>query len=34
MGAKIDLAGHKYNKLTVIKETEKRDASGCIIWEC
>ena len=34
MGAKIDLTGHKYNKLTVIKETDKRDSSGCIMWEC
>lgn len=34
MGAKIDLTGHKYNKLTVIKETNKRDSSGCIMWEC
>lgn len=34
MGAKINLIGQKYNKLTVIKETKKRDSSGCIIWEC
>lgn len=34
MGAKINLTGQKYNKLTVIKETDKRDSSGCIIWEC
>lgn len=34
MGAKINLAGQKYNKLTVVKETDKRDSSGCIIWEC
>ena len=34
MGKKIDLTGQKYNKLTVIKETEKRDSSGCVIWQC
>lgn len=34
MGAKINLTGQKYNKLTVIKETNKRDSSGCIMWEC
>ena len=34
MGAKINLTGQKYNKLTVIKETDKRDSSGCIMWEC
>ena len=34
MGAKINLIGQKYNKLTVIKETKKRDSSGCIVWEC
>lgn len=34
MGKKIDLTGQKYNRLTVIKESPKRDSSGCIIWEC
>lgn len=34
MGAKLDLTGQKYNKLTVVRETDKRDSSGCIIWEC
>lgn len=34
MGAKINLVGQKYNKLTVIKETSKRDSSGGVVWEC
>ena len=34
MGKKIDLTGQKFEKLLVIKETDKRDSSGCIIWEC
>lgn len=34
MGKKIDLTGQKYNRLTVIKESSKRDSSGCIMWEC
>ena len=34
MGKRIDLTGQKYNRLTVIKESPKRDSSGCIIWEC
>ena len=34
MGKKIDLTGQKYNRLTVIKESPKRDSSGCVMWEC
>ena len=34
MGAKINLLGQKFNRLTVIEETEKRDSSGSIIWKC
>lgn len=34
MGKKIDLTGQKYNRLTVIKESSKRDSSGCVMWEC
>lgn len=34
MGIRINLIGQKYNKLTVIEETSKRDSSGCIIWKC
>ena len=34
MGKKLDLTGQKYNRLTVIKESSKRDSSGCVMWEC
>ena len=34
MGRPLDLIGNKYNKLTVIEKTSKRDSSGCIIWKC
>lgn len=34
MPRKIDLIGQHFNQLTVIKETDKRNASGCILWEC
>ena len=29
-----DLTGQKFGKLSVIKETNKRGADGCIVWEC
>ena len=34
MPRKIDLTNQKFNKLTVIKETSQRNASGSILWEC
>lgn len=34
MGKSIDLTGKKFGKLVVIRKTEKRDQSGCIMWEC
>lgn len=34
MGKKIDLTNHIFNKLTVLKETPKRDRTGGIIWLC
>lgn len=29
-----DLTGQQFGRLTVVQATEKRDKSGCVIWEC
>ena len=34
MGARINLLGQTFDRLTVIEETKERDKSGCIIWKC
>lgn len=34
MGKSIDLTGKRYGKLVVLRKTEKRDSSGCVMWEC
>lgn len=34
MGVSIDLVGRTYGKLTVLRKTLERDASGCVMWEC
>lgn len=34
MGTKINLEGKKFGRLTVIKDSGKRDSSGNIMWEC
>lgn len=34
MGKKIDLTNQQFNYLTVIKPTDKRSASGSILWLC
>lgn len=34
MGKKLDLTNQKFGKLIVIKDSNKRDSSGCVIWEC
>lgn len=34
MGRKIDLTGHKFGRLTVLKESEHRDLDGNIYWVC
>jgi hypothetical protein len=32
--AKKDLVGQKFNRLTVLKDTEKRTSGGNVIWKC
>lgn len=34
MGTRINLEGKKFGRLTVIKDSGKRDSSGNIMWEC
>lgn len=34
LGKSIDLAGKRYGKLIVVCKTDKRDAAGCVMWEC
>lgn len=34
MGARIDLTGQTFGRLTVLEETEHRDSKGSIIWKC
>jgi hypothetical protein len=34
MGKKIDLTNKIFNRLTVLKDTGKRNKCGHIIWEC
>lgn len=34
MGTKINLEGKKFGRWTVIKDSDKRDSSGNIMWEC
>ena len=34
MPKKIDLTNQKFNKLTVLKESPERNASGCVLWIC
>ncbi len=34
MGKSIDLSGKRYGKLVVVCKTDKRDAAGCVMWEC
>ena len=34
MGKKIDLSAKKFGRLTVIKDSGKRDNNGSIMWEC
>lgn len=34
MGKKIDLTGKQFDRLTVIKDSGKRDNNGSIMWEC
>ena len=34
MGKFIDLTGQKFNKLTVLCKSNKRDNSGSIYWKC
>jgi hypothetical protein len=34
VGKAIDLTGQRFEKLTAIEPTDKRDANGCIIWLC
>lgn len=34
MSKKIDLLNKQFNQLTVVRETEKRNAGGSILWEC
>lgn len=34
MGRKVNLVGQVFNRLTVIEETDQRDASGSILWKC
>ena len=31
---RINLIGQKFGKLTVLSETDRRDMTGCVIWEC
>lgn len=30
----LDLTGKKFDKLTVVKKTNKRNFNNCIVWEC
>ena len=34
MGARLDLTGMKFGKLTAITPTEKRNSQGGVVWEC
>lgn len=34
MSRAIDLTGQKFERLTAIRPTEKRDAGRCVIWLC
>ena len=34
MGARVDLTGMKFEKLTAICPTDRRDSQGGIIWKC
>lgn len=34
MGHTIDLVGQRYGRLSVLSKTERRDASGNVIWKC
>lgn len=34
MGKSIDITGKRYGKLTVLRKTDERDSSGCVMWEC
>lgn len=34
MGRFVDRAGKRYGKLLAIEKTDKRDASGAIVWRC
>lgn len=34
MGSFVDLTGRRFGKLVVVKQTEKRNAAGSVIWEC
>lgn len=34
MGKAVDLTGQKFERLTAIEPTEKRDVNGCVIWFC
>ena len=34
MGKHVNLIGKKFNRLTVVRQTDKRDSNGNIIWLC
>lgn len=34
MGSKLDLTGHKYGRLTVMREADKRTMGGSVHWSC
>ena len=34
MAKKLNLAGQEFGRLTVVKETSGRTASGCVVWLC
>lgn len=34
MGKCINIVGNKYGRLTVIGKTNKRDATGSVVWKC
>lgn len=34
MGAKKNLIGQKFGRLTVLEETDERSTQGGVIWKC
>lgn len=34
MGKYIDLTGHRFGRLTVLRDTKQRSSGGSVMWEC